>query len=216
MPEISLTSVDFPAPLSPTRATTSWAWTSNWMSVRAWTAPKCLLTPRSSRSGTLAATTIDASSAVSGPETSRRRGVCTPRRRSARRPGASRDGVALLDAGCGAGGRVVGGADLRGGIEPVRDDAVHDRLGAVDLAVQGDRNDGDDLGSDVDGAVVLLGVELRRVDGLALDHAAGGVGGCLGQCLDRLVDGHELVAGDDPLDRGELGILAGHRDLGRV
>ena len=40
-----LTSVDFPAPLSPTRATTSPGATSNDTSVRACTAPKRLLTP---------------------------------------------------------------------------------------------------------------------------------------------------------------------------
>ena len=41
-----LTSVDLPAPLSPTRATTSPAWTSRSMSVSAETAPKFFETPR--------------------------------------------------------------------------------------------------------------------------------------------------------------------------
>src|SRR3954466_2369442 len=44
-------SVDLPAPLSPTSATTSPAWTSKSTSVRASTAPKRLVTPFSSRSG---------------------------------------------------------------------------------------------------------------------------------------------------------------------
>src|SRR5471032_1251319 len=45
-PARTFTSVDFPAPLSPTRATTSPACTSRSMSVRAETAPKCFETPR--------------------------------------------------------------------------------------------------------------------------------------------------------------------------
>src|SRR5215467_11399736 len=51
MPAMVLTSVDLPAPLSPTRPTTSPAWTSKSTSVRAWTAPKCLLMPFSSSTG---------------------------------------------------------------------------------------------------------------------------------------------------------------------
>ena len=45
-PARTLTSVDLPAPLSPTRATTSPARTSRSMSVRAETAPNCLQMPR--------------------------------------------------------------------------------------------------------------------------------------------------------------------------
>src|SRR5829696_7504584 len=44
-PAMVLTRVDLPAPLSPTRATTSPASTLNSMSLRAWTAPKRLDTP---------------------------------------------------------------------------------------------------------------------------------------------------------------------------
>ena len=47
MPAMVLTSVDLPAPLSPTRATTSPARTSKSTSVSAWTAPNRLLIPRS-------------------------------------------------------------------------------------------------------------------------------------------------------------------------
>src|SRR5436305_8574898 len=46
MPEIVLTSVDLPAPLSPTRPTTSPALTSRLTPSRACTAPNLLLTPR--------------------------------------------------------------------------------------------------------------------------------------------------------------------------
>ena len=42
-----------------------------------------------------------------------------------------------------------------------------------------------------------------------LTSAHGELRGLLGLGLDRLVDGHELLAGDDALDAGELGVLAG-------
>ena len=45
MPAMVFTSVDFPAPLSPTRATTSPGRTSKSTSLSAWTGPKLLLTP---------------------------------------------------------------------------------------------------------------------------------------------------------------------------
>ena len=45
MPAIALTSVDLPAPLSPTSATTSPAWTSKFTSESASTGPNLLLTP---------------------------------------------------------------------------------------------------------------------------------------------------------------------------
>src|SRR4051812_35802854 len=51
MPAMHLISVDLPAPLSPTSARTSPACTSRSTSVSAWTEPKDLWTPRSSRSG---------------------------------------------------------------------------------------------------------------------------------------------------------------------
>ena len=50
-PAIALTRVDLPAPLSPTRATTSPAWISSSTSVSAWTAPKRLETPRNASTG---------------------------------------------------------------------------------------------------------------------------------------------------------------------
>src|SRR5213595_1501666 len=51
MPAIDLTSVDLPAPLSPTKPTTSPALTAKSTRSRAWTGPNRLLTPSSSRSG---------------------------------------------------------------------------------------------------------------------------------------------------------------------
>src|SRR4051794_29422462 len=51
IPAIALIRVDLPAPLSPTRATPSPAWTSKSTSVSASTAPNRLVTPLSSRSG---------------------------------------------------------------------------------------------------------------------------------------------------------------------
>src|SRR5437764_6572595 len=45
------TSVDLPAPLSPRRATIAPGWTSMSTPASAWTRPKCLTTPRTSRSG---------------------------------------------------------------------------------------------------------------------------------------------------------------------
>src|SRR5215471_9723990 len=55
MPAIVFTIVDLPAPLSPTRPTTSPAPTAKSTRSRAWTGPNRLLTPSSSRSGVLAA-----------------------------------------------------------------------------------------------------------------------------------------------------------------
>src|SRR3954451_18990951 len=51
MPAIALTIVDLPAPLSPTRPTTSPALTAKSTRSRAWTGPNRLLTPSNSRSG---------------------------------------------------------------------------------------------------------------------------------------------------------------------
>src|SRR5215210_4372262 len=53
MPAIVLTSVDFPAPLSPTSATTSPGWTSKSTSLSACTGPKLLLTPLRDSTGAL-------------------------------------------------------------------------------------------------------------------------------------------------------------------
>src|SRR6056297_1141615 len=52
-PAITLTSVDFPAPLSPTRATTLPGSRSSETSVSALTLPKCLVMPRKRRMGSV-------------------------------------------------------------------------------------------------------------------------------------------------------------------
>src|SRR4051795_12603976 len=59
MPEMTLTSVDLPAPLSPTRPTTSPAWISRSTPSSAWTAPNRLLTPWRASRGELMATPPD-------------------------------------------------------------------------------------------------------------------------------------------------------------
>src|SRR5438067_1594428 len=122
MPETHLINVDLPAPLSPTRATTSDGRTSNRTSVSACTAPNRLLMPRSSRNGPGGANVMRSSRSSGGGNK-----VPPPNVR-----------VRLLDA-CGLTGRgELRGADLGhrvGAVELVGDDRVLDRLRAGDLAV---------------------------------------------------------------------------------
>src|SRR4029077_1992438 len=54
MPAMVFTIVDLPAPLSPTKPTTSPAWTAKSTRSRAWTGPNRLLTPLSSNNGVFA------------------------------------------------------------------------------------------------------------------------------------------------------------------
>src|SRR3954452_20492380 len=101
MPDMTLTSVDLPAPLSPTRPTTSVGLTSKSTLSSAWTAPNRLLTPRSSSSGAVAVAV------------------------------AFMSGILLFalrarDAGLLAGARVLARAQLRGLPEAVLDDRVLD------------------------------------------------------------------------------------------
>src|SRR5690349_1946662 len=168
MPAMALMSVDLPAPLSPTSATTSPAWTAKSTSVRASTAPNRLVTPLSSRSGVA---------------------------------------MSLLNPVLRAGRLVGAGADVGGLPEAVLDDGVLDLVGGHRQHRQLDRRD-------VDLAVVLL---VGGVGGLlALGEHHGPLGGLVGERLDRLVDRHVLLAGEDPLDRGELGVLACDGDRLRV
>src|SRR5437764_7330409 len=68
MPERILTRVDLPAPLSPTRATTSPARTSKSTPSRAWTGPKRLLTPsRLKRAPLVLASVLIESSLIRAP-----------------------------------------------------------------------------------------------------------------------------------------------------
>src|SRR3954453_9060410 len=181
MPDMTLTSVDLPAPLSPTRPTTSPAPTSKSTPSRAWTAPKRLLTPRSSSSGAVAVAVVLMSGTLSsGP----------------------RDARVL------AGALVLAGAQLPRLPEAVLDDGVLD-VGLDD----GDRLE--DHRRHVLLAVVGLGRHQARRRRLALHERHGQARRALGLGLDRLVDGHVLVAGEDALDAGELGVLAGRRPRGR-
>src|SRR6476659_6839952 len=138
-----LTSVDLPAPLSPTSATTSPARTSSSMSFSACTAPNLLDTPVMDRTVSVAAGEV----------------------------------VVVM---------VPSSAQARSGA----------RLGEVAGADGGDRVD-----AVLDDGVLDVG----------LGHGHGRVGGVGGLGLDRLAGGHGLVTGEDALDGGELGVLAGHR-----
>src|ERR1044071_8952085 len=105
-----LTSVDLPAPLSPTRASTSPARTSSSMFFKAWTAPKRLETPRSA-STVPVATGVGVTVIDSAPER------FVHDRAPAAPPASSEPGVppgwaALLEAGGRAGGRERRGADV--------------------------------------------------------------------------------------------------------
>src|SRR6266496_4128683 len=170
-PAMTLTRVDLPAPLSPTRATTSPSRTSKFTSLSARTAPKRLLIPWSERTGVpVAAGEGSWAVAVMGVILLH---MCREREPSDR--SRSRlDGASLRQAGGAAGAGVRGGADLLH-----RPQAVVDRC--------------------------------RRTRLVALQQVDGELGGLVGLRLVRLVDGHVLVAGHDPLDRGELRVLAGDR-----
>src|SRR5574341_1298829 len=138
MPEMILTRVDFPAPLSPTSAMTRPAWASKSTSSSACTAPNRLLTPWRSSRGTLS-------------------GTLPPSRTGARRaaggtgppPIRTRSGEACLRAGR----RHRAGAELVGLDEAVRDHLADRLLGRV--LGHGDRRQ-DDRG-DVLLSIVGLG-----------------------------------------------------------
>src|SRR4051794_39091984 len=101
MPPMHLTSVDLPAPLSPTRAVTSPAWALRAMSCRTWTGPKLLSMPRNSRVGV----------SVMGEAPGDWRGG--PRATGGGGPLVRPGARALLDAGLRAQRVVVAGAQLR-------------------------------------------------------------------------------------------------------
>ena len=119
-PARTLTSVDFPAPLSPTRATTSPAWTSRSMSVSADTAPKFLQMPRRLRISSPAAARNEAvmPRCVSGRVTGRQPPGGSPAGRRMR---------GLLDAERRAPASAAG-ADLGGGVDPLVEDLGLDVL----------------------------------------------------------------------------------------
>src|SRR5438552_17467509 len=197
IPEMILMSVDLPAPLSPTSATTSPGRTWNRTSVRACTAPNRLLMPRSSRNGPGRAKVMRSSRSSGGGNE-----LPPPNVR-----------VRLLDA-CGLTGRgELRGADLGhrvGAVELVGDDGVLDRLGARDLAVEGDGDRNEQDRRHVRGAVVDdLATRGARRGLVALREVTGERRGGLGLRLGRFVDRPELVARQDPLDAGDLRVLPG-------
>src|SRR5215211_3627041 len=189
IPAIVFTRVDLPAPLSPTRATTSPSWTSKSTSLSAWTGPKLLLTPFRASTGVLPLAFI-------------------PRLLSDARLGAPPIGAPpfsprqLLDASLLAASGVLAGADLVHRPELVLDDRVLD-------VVLGDRHRRQQDRRDLLRAVVDLVVGARRLLALGERHRELRCG--LGLGLDRLVDGHVLLADEDPLDRGEFRVLPGGR-----
>src|SRR5436190_6909312 len=143
IPAMVLTSVDLPAPLSPTSPTTSPAFTSKSMSLSACTGPNRLLTPFSCSRGAFAFMSVPF----------RFVGFPSPRRVAPSRHPAKRGAVrGSCDSRRLARGRVRARADLRRRPEPVLDDR------AVDVGL-GDRHRSEDRRRHV-----LLSVVGRAVD----------------------------------------------------
>src|SRR5438874_4688583 len=192
MPEMVLTRVDLPAPLSPTRPTTSPAATSKSTPSSACTAPNLLLTPRRARSGVLEFMSW-----------------CpfTARGRAARRQPAL--GACLLEARRLARRRVRGRTDLRHRPELV----LHDRV--LDVALR-DRDRGQDHGGHGLLAVAQVLVDQARRRLLALSERARELRRVLSLLGHGLVDRHVLDPGDDALDARERRVLSGRRPRLRV
>src|SRR3954453_7561856 len=186
MPPMHLTNVDLPAPLSPTSAVTSPGYTARETSRRTCTGPKLLLIPRTSSRGVAVTVLLS-------------QGHGRWWRRAARSPPPP---GSLLDAGLGALGRVVAGAQLSRRDEAVVDDVLHVVLGDRHR-VQQDRRD------------VLLGLRVGDLAGdgllLPLGERDREVRRRVGLLLDRLVDGHALVAGQEFLQALHRRVLTGHR-----
>src|SRR5919206_1936066 len=158
MPAMTLTRVDLPAPLSPTSATTSPAWTPKSTSSSARTGPKLLLTPSRARTGVSAFMVQDS----------------FPPSAAAGDAGAPPAGPSsLLDAGLLARRGVLAGAYLLGRPERV----LHD--GVVDVAL-GHRDRGQDHRRHLLLAVVELLVDQPARGLLALDEGDCDLGGLRG------------------------------------
>src|SRR5919108_2744246 len=164
IPAIVFTRVDLPAPLSPTRATTSPLWTSKSTSLSAWTGPKLLLTPFRASTGVFPFIL---------------EGSFRPNGSTRRRQGAAGH-CALLDTGLLAGRLVLAGADLVRGPESVLDDGVVDVVLRHGHRRQQDRRD-------LLLAIVGLGVDQPARRLLALGERDGQLRGLLRLRLDRLV-----------------------------
>src|SRR5699024_15632 len=198
-PAMTLIRVDLPAPLSPTRPTTSPRPTVRWMSVRAWTAPNRLLMPRSSSTGSLSPPGArDAAGAGSGVSDV----ICSYSSRSfrpeRRRPdGRRRRGRSLHSCVVAELLHTAGADDF--GLDLVADDVLSDGLGLDEV-----------------GRSVLVGGS--AVDVLSGGQRDSGVGGEFGLRRDRLVDGRVLIPLEDVLQAVDLGVLTGDDgvDLGLV
>src|SRR3954452_17500933 len=165
MAGIALTSVDLPAPLSPTRPITSPARTAKSTRSKAWTGPNRLLTPSSSRSGVPSA-------------------------------------ISTGDSRFFAVGRVGTGAEFGGADEPVFDHRVLD-------VVFDHRNRFEDRRGDVGLAVVDFFADFFLRQFFAVAEGDREFGGDFRLRRDRLVDRHELLAGEDPLQAGDGRVLTG-------
>src|SRR6185369_9382105 len=232
MPPMHFTSVDLPAPLSPTSEVTSPALAAKSTSFRTCTGPKLLFTPRSSRTGVPAGGGFSVMSLLAwawawpvvGP---RQRQVKHPRRivgvmrttgkREAVRGwaratthGRSRHNhiwlsfTVRLDTGLRAQLGELAGAELGLGVVAVVDDRLHVGLGDGDRLQQHRRH------VPVARRVVA---RLRRVALLTLRQADRESRPGVGLLLDGLVHGHALVAVEDVLQTGDGGVLAGDRHL---
>src|SRR5690606_17607731 len=192
MPAMHLMRVDFPAPLSPTRAITSPRRTVKSTSCSTWTAPKLLLSPVRRRTGSPFSATwflLPGSGRARGGPLSVP-GFRVPGAPSAvRGPPRGRRGR-LLDARVLALLRVGALAEVLGLDEAV----VHDLLDVV--LVDADR--GQQHGRDVALALGVVGGPVG-LGLLALDQGHGELGGGVGLLLDRLVDRHALGAVEDVL-----------------
>src|SRR4051795_2635765 len=185
IPATVLMRVDFPAPLSPTRAMISPADTWKSTPFRAVTAPKRLKTPFSSSRACPLTTVL---SPPKGWE-----GARTPP------PDCHRS----LDASRCAEGRVLPDADVAALEEAVLDHRVLDVVPRDRHRRQQDRRG---LGT----LVVRAAVGRRR---LALGQRDGQLAGRVGLGLDGLVDRHALLTREDVLDALSGRVLPGDRDL---
>src|SRR4051794_13302672 len=191
MPAMDLMRVDLPAPLSPTSAMT-WpgaTWKSTWY--RACTAPKLFDTPRSSRMGSLLLTLS---------LRSRRLRPAGGAARTRRPPMATG-----LQPGVRAELRELAGADVFLLEEAVVEDDV-------DVVLR-DRLRLEQDGRHLAGRVIGLAVDEAGRRRLLLRQRDRELRGRVGLLLDRLVDGHALVAREDVLDALGRRVLAGDREL---
>src|SRR3954471_4960136 len=207
IPATHLTSVDLPAPLSPTSAVTSPARTVKSTSCSTCTAPKLFDTAFSCRIGSLIvpSSALGCPSQGSGPGAGRREGSTSRTRAPGHWVTWCR---ASADAELGAVGGQVAHAHL-GGLDRLGVDHRLDVVLGDQLRVEQHR-----LDRPAALRVVLgLGRDLVRGRLVALGQRGGQLGGRPGLLVDRLEHGHVLVAAQDGLQAVRGGVLAGDRDL---